>query len=369
MAGRPAGSYLLDRLGACEDVDVQVVAATGTPAPAWSEASRSGADRCLTDGDTADHAHSHILVVDGRAWLSHAALAQMFLRARQTGAGFRVTESGGAHAPGERQARTLAVHLSLGQGRLAVLHTLRASPQGIEQLLDADTIANACVVDASHLDSSEPALLIDSYAGLATVEQHVLFQRAMGALSRGVRLRDPRQVYLRGDLVCGADVEIDVGVIIQGTVVLGDRVRIGAHSMVRDSHIGDDTCIHPFSIVEHSSIGKGGFVGPFGRIRPGSAIGDRVQIGNYVEIKTSQIGDGSRINHHSFIGDAVLADHVTIGAGTITCNHDGTGTNQTVIESGAYVGSGCNLVAPLRIGERATVGAGSTITRDARRQN
>jgi bifunctional UDP-N-acetylglucosamine pyrophosphorylase/glucosamine-1-phosphate N-acetyltransferase len=159
-------------------------------------------------------------------------------------------------------------------------------------------------------------------------------------------------------------VEIDIGVIIQGTVVLGERVRIGAHSIVRDSQIGDDTCIHPFSIVEHSSIGKGGFVGPYGRIRPGSAIGDGVQIGNYVEIKTSRIGDGSRINHHSFIGDAVLADHVTIGAGTITCNHDGTGTNQTVIESGAYIGSGCHLVAPLRIGEHATIGAGSTITRD-----
>jgi len=360
VAGRPAGRYLLDRLGGCENVVLRVAAADGT-LPAWCDVSRISAGP--TDEDTGNPLHRHILIVDGRAWLSHAVLAHVLLKARESGTGFRVTGSSGAPSLGERQTTTLAVHLSPGQGR-DVLRTLRTWFQRIEQLLEADAVASTCTVDAAPLDAAEPALLIDSYAVLATVEQQVLFQRATAALSRGVRLRDPLQVYLRGDLECGADVELDVGVIIEGTVVLGERVRIGAHSIVRDSHIGDDTCIHPFSIVEHSSIGKGGFVGPYGRIRPGNVIGDGVQIGNFVEVKGSQIGDGSRINHHSFIGDAVLADRVTIGAGTITCNHDGIRTNQTVIESGAYIGSGCNLVAPLRIGGRATVGAGSTITRD-----
>lgn len=323
LAGRPAGTYLLDRLATCQDVVVRVA----------SDAVE----------DTRAASHPHILVVDGRAWISEAALRQVVVEARQSDTGFTVIGVGGA---------TLAVSIS------------PAGPRGIEQLFETARTASASTVDAGALDTAEPALLFDSYAALATVERHVLFQRAMDAQSRGVRLRDPHHVYLRGDLQCGAHVELDIGVIIQGKVVLGDRVRIGAHAIVTDSHIGDDTSIHPFSIVERSTIGKGSFVGPYGRVRPGSSIGDRVQIGNYVEVKNAHIGDSSRINHHSFVGDAVIADRVTIGAGTITCNHDGTETNQTVIETGAYIGSGCNLVAPVRIGERATVGAGSTITRD-----
>jgi bifunctional UDP-N-acetylglucosamine pyrophosphorylase/glucosamine-1-phosphate N-acetyltransferase len=151
---------------------------------------------------------------------------------------------------------------------------------------------------------------------------------------------------------------------LEGAVVLGDDVKVGAHSIVRDSTIGDQTCIHPFSLVEGARIGSGGFVGPYGRIRPGSVLGDEVQIGNFVEIKGSAIGSGSRINHHAFVGDAKLAERVTIGAGTITCNHDGVGRNETVIGEGAYIGSGCQLVAPVSIGWGATIGAGSTITQD-----
>jgi bifunctional UDP-N-acetylglucosamine pyrophosphorylase/glucosamine-1-phosphate N-acetyltransferase len=141
-------------------------------------------------------------------------------------------------------------------------------------------------------------------------------------------------------------------------------VKIGAHSILRNCRIGDKTSINPFSLVEQSHVGSNSFVGPYGRIRPGSVVGDNVQIGNYVEIKNSRVGDGSRINHHTFIGDATLDQNVTIGAGTITCNHDGFGAQQTIIERGAYIGSGCNLVAPLHIGENAIVGAGSTIASD-----
>jgi bifunctional UDP-N-acetylglucosamine pyrophosphorylase/glucosamine-1-phosphate N-acetyltransferase len=183
-------------------------------------------------------------------------------------------------------------------------------------------------------------------------------------MEKGVRIRDPRQIWLRGELVAGLDVEIDINVIVEGKVVLGDGVTIGANCILKDSEIGPKTRINPFSLVERASIGADCIVGPYGRVRPASAIGDGVQIGNYVEIKSSEIGSRSRINHHAFIGDAAVAEDVTIGAGTITCNHDGVRVNRTIIERGAYIGSGCNLVAPLRIGERATVGAGSTITED-----
>ena len=204
----------------------------------------------------------------------------------------------------------------------------------------------------------------DTFEEMAAAEQVLLFERAVAAMRQGVRIRDPRAVYIRGTLSSGADVEIDVNVILEGDVTLGVGVTVGAHSIVRDARIGDHTRIHPFSLVENATIGARGFVGPYGRIRPGSTLGDEVQIGNFVEIKNARIGSGCRINHHAFVGDARLGDRVTIGAGTITCNHDGTGVSETIIDEGAYVGSGCYLVAPLHIGEGATIGAGSTITRD-----
>jgi len=225
-------------------------------------------------------------------------------------------------------------------------------------------LSRVASVAAAHLGEAGLAILIDSFADLSTVERHILLDRANSAMERGVRMRDPHQVWLRGELVCGANVELDINVIIEGIVDLGAGVRVGANSILRDARIGPNTRIHPFSLVEGASIGTDGLIGPYARIRPGTNMGDRVQIGNYVEIKNSHIGSSTRINHHAFIGDASIDDEVTIGAGTITCNHDGVRINRTVVERGAYIGSGCNLVAPVRIGERATVGAGSTITRD-----
>src|SRR3989338_3375165 len=180
---------------------------------------------------------------------------------------------------------------------------------------------------------------------------------------KGVYVHDVNNLYIRGDLQCGKGVEIDVNVIIEGNVKLGDGVKIGAHSILRNATIGDNTVVHPFSMVEDAMIGANTFVGPFGRVRPGSTIGDHVQIGNFVEIKNSDIGPRSRINHLAFLGDATLEENVTIGAGCITCNHNGSGAVNTQIKAGAYIGSGCLLVAPLSIGKDATIGAGSTITR------
>jgi len=180
----------------------------------------------------------------------------------------------------------------------------------------------------------------------------------------GVQVSNPEFLHIRGKVSCGKNVKIDLNVIIEGDVKLGDNVTIGAHTILRDCSIGKGTIINSFSLVEGSIVGENCFIGPYGRIRPDVSIGDHVSIGNFVEIKNSNIASKCQINHHSFVGDSDLAEQVTIGAGVITCNHDGAGVNRTVISRGVYVGSGCNLVAPLKINANATIAAGSTITNE-----
>jgi bifunctional UDP-N-acetylglucosamine pyrophosphorylase / glucosamine-1-phosphate N-acetyltransferase len=191
-----------------------------------------------------------------------------------------------------------------------------------------------------------------------------LLEKAYQLMAAGVVVYDPHRLDVRGDLSCGKGVEIDINVVVEGIVVLGDGVRVGANTILRDCKIGKDSVINPFSLIEDAVVGEQSFVGPYGRIRPGSRVGDQVQIGNFVEVKNANIASHCRINHLSFVGDADLAERVTIGAGTITCNHDGVGINRTTIEEGAYIGSGCELVAPLKVNRNATVASGSTITEE-----
>ena len=195
-------------------------------------------------------------------------------------------------------------------------------------------------------------------------EREVQLKKAYKLISAGVVVRDPQRLDIRGSLVCGKGVEIDINVVFEGDVLLEDGVIIGANCILRNCKIGKDTQINPFSLVEEAIIGEKSFVGPYGRLRPGTRIGNSVQIGNFVEIKNSNIASRCRINHLSFVGDAELAENVTIGAGTITCNHDGIGVNRTTIEEGAYIGSGCNLVAPLKVNANSTIASGSTITEE-----
>jgi len=204
----------------------------------------------------------------------------------------------------------------------------------------------------------------EDMVALAQEERAILLGRADEAMKKGVRIRDPERLDIRGELICGSGVEIDINVVIEGKVVLGDDVQIGAYCILIDSTIGDGCTINPYSLVQGAVIGGNSFVGPYGRVRPGSILEDEVQIGNFVEIKNANIGSACRINHHAFVGDAALRQDVTIGAGTIICNHDSVKINRTVIEEGAFIGSGCNLVAPLTIGAHATIGSGSTITDD-----
>jgi bifunctional UDP-N-acetylglucosamine pyrophosphorylase/glucosamine-1-phosphate N-acetyltransferase len=180
----------------------------------------------------------------------------------------------------------------------------------------------------------------------------------------GVTLLDPNRFDLRGKLIAEPDVSIDINVIIEGTVVIHEGAVIGAHCILKDCEIGANSHIKPHSIIEGARVGSDCSVGPFARLRPGTELKDEAHIGNFVEVKNSIIEQGSKANHLAYVGDAEVGKGVNIGAGTITCNYDGANKHKTVIKDGAFIGSDTQLVAPVTIGENATIGAGSTITRD-----
>ncbi len=206
---------------------------------------------------------------------------------------------------------------------------------------------------------------INNKIQLATLErvwQQTIANKLMG---QGVTLADPARLDVRGNLVCGRDVEIDVGCIFEGEVNLGDRVRVGAYSVIRNASIGQGTQIAPFSHIDDSIVAANCHIGPYARLRPGSKLHDDAHVGNFVEIKNSEIGQGSKANHLSYIGDSTVGKRVNIGAGTITCNYDGANKFRTIIEDDAFIGSDTQLVAPVTVGKGATIGAGSTITKDA----
>jgi bifunctional UDP-N-acetylglucosamine pyrophosphorylase/glucosamine-1-phosphate N-acetyltransferase len=200
---------------------------------------------------------------------------------------------------------------------------------------------------------------------LAELEALHRAERARELMIAGATLADPARIDVRGSVSVGRDVFIDANVLIEGKVSLGDRVRVGPNVVLRDVAIGADSVIHPNSVLEQSVLGEGCLIGPYARVRPGSKLGRGVHIGNFVELKKTEIADGSKANHLSYLGDAVIGRNVNVGAGTITCNYDGANKSTTTIEDGAFIGSGNMLVAPVRIGKDATTGAGSTITKDA----
>ncbi len=181
----------------------------------------------------------------------------------------------------------------------------------------------------------------------------------------GVQFADPSRVDIRGTLTCGQDVFIDVNVVFEGAVTLGDSVYIEAGCVIRDSQIGNASHIKPYCVIDQSQIGAGVDIGPFAHLRPATVLSDNAKVGNFVETKKSTIGKGSKVNHLTYIGDAQIGDNVNVGAGTITCNYDGVNKFKTVIEDNAFIGSNSSLVAPVTIGKGATIGAGSVITKAA----
>lgn len=206
---------------------------------------------------------------------------------------------------------------------------------------------------------------INSKYDLETIERAFQARTADELLTTGVMLKDKSRIDIRGNLSCGKDVVIDVNCIFEGTVTLGDNVRIAANCVIKNATIASGTNIAAFTHIDDAIVGEDSKVGPFARLRPGAKLASNTHIGNFVEIKNAQVGIGSKVNHLSYIGDSEIGQSVNIGAGTITCNYDGQNKFKTIIEDNAFIGSDTQLVAPVTIGKGATIAAGSTITKDA----
>jgi bifunctional UDP-N-acetylglucosamine pyrophosphorylase/glucosamine-1-phosphate N-acetyltransferase len=232
-----------------------------------------------------------------------------------------------------------------------------------------DIIALA-VRDGVDVETHQPAhewevLGVNSKAQLAELERIHQNEIAQGLLEAGVTLYDPARLDVRGTLKCGRDVVIDINCVFEGLVELGEGVQVGANCVLRNVKIAAGTRLDAFTLMDDASIGEANRIGPFSRIRPGTTLARDVHVGNFVEIKNSQIDDGSKINHLSYVGDTTMGKKVNIGAGTITCNYDGANKHRTVIEDEVFVGSDTQLVAPVTVGKGATLGAGTTLTKDA----
>ena len=219
-------------------------------------------------------------------------------------------------------------------------------------------------VEAVHPNSPIEVEGVNDRSQLARLERAYQAEQADKLLKQGVMLRDPSRFDLRGELQCGMDVEIDVNVIIEGSVSIGDNVTIGAGCVLKDCEIDDNTVIRPYSVIEGATVGEDCTVGPFTRLRPGADMRNDSHVGNFVEVKNTRLGEGSKANHLTYLGDAEIGQRVNVGAGAITCNYDGANKFKTIIGDDVFVGSDSQLIAPVTIANGATVGAGSTVTRD-----
>jgi bifunctional UDP-N-acetylglucosamine pyrophosphorylase / glucosamine-1-phosphate N-acetyltransferase len=225
--------------------------------------------------------------------------------------------------------------------------------------------AQGVLITHAQPDAQWETLGVNSKVQLAQLERRHQLNQAHDLLEAGVMLADPARIDIRGQLTCGRDVEIDVGCVFEGQVHLGDGAKIGPYSVVKDTKIGSKTQVAAYSHFENAIVGDDAKIGPFARLRPGAHLGNSTHVGNFVEIKNTQMGVGSKANHLAYLGDAEIGQRVNIGAGTITCNYDGVNKHKTIIEDDAFIGSDTQLVAPVRVGAGATLGAGTTLTRDA----
>ncbi len=239
--------------------------------------------------------------------------------------------------------------------------------QGEYYLTDvvALAVAEGMAVVTSPAGSETEVLGVNSPKQLADLERRYQALQADALLEAGVRLADPARLDVRGHLQCGSDVSIDVNCVFEGRVVLGDGVRVGPNCVIRDARIGAGAVIHAFTHIDDATVGAGALIGPYARLRPGADLGEDVHIGNFVEVKNSTLARGAKANHLAYLGDATVGERVNFGAGSITANYDGANKHRTVIGNDVHVGSNCVLVAPLTLGNGATVGGGSTLNRDA----
>jgi bifunctional UDP-N-acetylglucosamine pyrophosphorylase/glucosamine-1-phosphate N-acetyltransferase len=264
----------------------------------------------------------------------------------------------------ESNTGLMAVPAGRLKGWLAALRNDNA--QGEYYLTDIIVMAvrAGCEVHAVVAPTVTEVLGVNDKVQLAELEAAYRRQRATALMLEGVTIVDPARFDARGPVSAGRDVHIDVNVVLEGSVTLGNRVRIGPNVFIRDCEIGDDVEIHPNSVLDGAVVGARSIVGPFARLRPDARLHEDVHVGNFVEVKKTELMRGAKANHLTYLGDATVGEKVNVGAGTITCNYDGVNKWRTEIGAGAFIGSGTMLVAPVKVGAGATIGAGSTITRD-----
>jgi bifunctional UDP-N-acetylglucosamine pyrophosphorylase/glucosamine-1-phosphate N-acetyltransferase len=239
--------------------------------------------------------------------------------------------------------------------------------QGEYYLTDvvAMAVAGGVSVKGVKADNWTEVMGINDKKQLAEAERALQARLVNELMAAGVGFADPARVDIRGKLECGKDVFIDVNAVFEGDVYLGDGTKIESNNLIRDSRLGAGTVVHSNCHIEGATTADNCEIGPFARLRPGAELANNVKIGNFVEVKKSTIADGSKVNHLTYIGDSEIGTGVNVGAGTITCNYDGANKHKTTIGDNVFIGSGVNLVAPVEIGEGATIGAGSTITKPA----
>jgi bifunctional UDP-N-acetylglucosamine pyrophosphorylase/glucosamine-1-phosphate N-acetyltransferase len=295
-----------------------------------------------------------------------------------TGYGRIVRHAGAVHAivehkdatPAQREIREVYTGIMAAPTALLkrwVMALGNDNAQGEFYLTDivAMAVAQGVPVVTASAASETEVLGVNSPAQLADLERRFQQAQAQALMEHGVRLADPARLDVRGALACGSDVEIDINCIFEGDVQLADGVRIGAHCVLRDARIGAGAVIHPYTHIEGAVVGAGALVGPFARLRPGAELGREVHIGNFVEVKNSTLGAGAKANHLAYLGDATVGERVNFGAGSITANYDGANKHRAVIGDDVHVGSNCVLVAPITLGDGATIGGGSTLSKDA----
>jgi bifunctional UDP-N-acetylglucosamine pyrophosphorylase/glucosamine-1-phosphate N-acetyltransferase len=403
LAGRPLLQHVISTAGALEPERVVVVYGHGgerVPAAfpdkdlTWVEqAEQLGTGHAVEQALPALKGVERVLVLYGDVPLTEASTLSALIDAaadtdlalltveleNPTGYGRIVRADNGSIQRIVEQKDAAPEELSIREINTGILVVNRARlEQWIEQLENDNAqgefyltdIVEAAVKEGVEVRSAQPADFdevkgVNDRLQLAELERHFQRRQAEQLMRQGVALSDPARFDLRGTLSAGQDVEIDINVLLEGEVSLGDGVRVGANTVIRNSTVAANTQIKENCVIEEATIGKECRIGPFARIRPETALAGSVHIGNFVEIKKSEVDEGSKINHLSYVGDSSVGKGVNIGAGTITCNYDGANKHKTIIGDNAFIGSDTQLVAPVEVGPGATIGAGSTITQDA----
>ena len=402
LAGRPLLAHVLDRAAALQADDVcvvyghggeQVRAAFPSPAIRWAlQAEQLGTGHAMLQAMPGTPQDNRVLVLFGDVpLLTTETLAGMLAAAQgddllvltvdmedPTGYGRIIRDDDGVTGIVEDKDASDAqktiteintgVMLCPGARLKAWLGRLsNDNAQGEYYLTDviAMAVTDGIAVHGIKAPDEVEVMGINDKKQLAEAERALQAKLVEELMANGVGFADPARVDIRGQLTCGRDVFIDVNAVFEGQVTLGDGVRIEANNVIRDCALGNGVVVHPNCHMEGAVAGDDCEIGPFARLRPGAELATRVKVGNFVEIKKSTVADGSKVNHLTYIGDSEIGVNVNVGAGTITCNYDGANKHRTKIGDGAFIGSSVNFVAPVEVGSGATIGAGSTITKDA----